>query len=165
MIKCMGWRQIQASFFIGCFTCVFFSLLCQQADWWGLIFSEISTSRLSCSFRLETKVSRYPASAQNLWIDGYRIYARLSVDIPPFVLWILAAWTTTDSKQPSTSTTMCRFLPFVFPSVNSTFFAGCCCFHTLGIDDCAAWTLASGIDPHLLYIGADTAPILTFPSK
>ena len=28
--------------------------------------------------------------------------------------WILAAWTATDSKQPSTSTTMCRFLPFVF---------------------------------------------------
>ena len=27
---------------------------------------------------------------------------------------------------------MCRFLPFVFPSVNSAVFAGCCRFHTLG---------------------------------
>ena len=87
------------------------------SHWWGLIFSEISRS--SCSFRLETKVPRYPASAQSFWIDGYRIHARSAVDIPPFVSWILAAWTTADSKQPSTSTTMCRFLPFVFPSVNS----------------------------------------------
>ena len=40
-----------------------------------------------------------------------------------------------------TSTTMCRFLPFVFPSVNPAFFAGCYCFHTLGINDRIAWTL------------------------
>lgn len=55
-----------------------------------------------------------PASAQNFWIEGYRSYACLAVEIPPFVSWILAAWTTTDSKHPSTSTTMCRFLSFVF---------------------------------------------------
>ena len=84
------------------------------SHWCGLIFSEISTSRPSCSFMSETKVPRYPASAQNFWIDGHRSYARFAVDIPPFVSWILAAWTTTDNKQPSTSTTMCRFLPFVF---------------------------------------------------
>ena len=60
------------------------------------------------------KVPRYLASVQNFWIDGYRSYACLAVDIPPFVSWILAAWTTTDNQQPSTSTTMCRFLPFVF---------------------------------------------------
>ena len=55
------------------------------SHWCGLIFSEISTSRPSCSFMSETKVPRYPASAQNFWIDGYRSYARLAVDIPPFV--------------------------------------------------------------------------------
>ena len=84
---------------------------------------------------------RYPASAQNFRIDGNRSYARFAVDIPPFVSWILAAWTTTDNKYSSTSTTMCRFLPFVFSSVNSSCLAGCYRFHTLGINDCLAWTL------------------------
>lgn len=55
------------------------------SHWCGLIFSEISTSRPSCSFMSETKVPRYPASAQNFWIDGHRSYARFAVDIPPFV--------------------------------------------------------------------------------
>ena len=36
----------------------------------GLIFSEISTSRPSCSFTSETKVPQYPVSAQNFWIDS-----------------------------------------------------------------------------------------------
>lgn len=34
--------------------------------------------------------------------------------MPLFVSWILAAWTTMDSKLPIVSTTMCRLRPFVF---------------------------------------------------
>ena len=63
---------------------------------------------------LQIRNERAPASAQIFWIDGNRSYARFAVDMPPCVSWILAAWTTTDNKQPGTSTTMYRFLPFVF---------------------------------------------------
>ena len=107
---------------------------------------------LPCSFKSETNVPRYPASAQNFQIDGNRSYAHFAVDMPPFVSWILATWTTTDNKHPSTSTTMCRFLPFVFSSVNSSCLAGYYRFHTLGINDRIAWTLlASGICSYLFY--------------
>lgn len=41
----------------------------------------------------------------------------------------------TGSRFPMVSTTICRFLPFVFPSVHSTSFAVCHCFHALGIND------------------------------
>ena len=54
---------------------------------WGLIFSEISTSRPSCSFTSETKVPRYPASAQNFWIDRYRSQTWQHELPPPSCRW------------------------------------------------------------------------------
>ena len=50
----------------------------------------------------------------NLDIEGYLSKACLATTILLFVSWTFAAWTLTDSRHPKTSTTICRFLPFVF---------------------------------------------------
>lgn len=55
-----------------------------------------------------------PASAQKRSRDGYLLHACFAGMIPAFVSWIFAACTTTASRFPNVSTTMCRFLPFVF---------------------------------------------------
>ena len=54
---------------------------------------------------------------------------------------------------------MCRFLPFVFSSVNSSCLAGCYRFYTLGINDRIVWTLlASRICSRLFYKMLLSAP-------
>ena len=85
----------------------------------GLDFLWNINIKVKLFLQIRNKQAWYPAPAQNFWIDTNRLYARFAVDIPPFLSWILAAWTTTDNKQSSTSTTMCRLLSFLFPSVNS----------------------------------------------
>ena len=47
-------------------------------------------------------------------MDGYFSKASLAARIPDFVSCILAAWTTTASRFPMVSTTMCRLRSFVF---------------------------------------------------
>ena len=96
--------------------------------------AEMSTPKPSSRKTSCSKDLRYPASAQNRWMDGYFLKASHAARIPDFVSCILAAWTTTASRFPMVSTTMCRLCPFVFPSVDSPFFAGWGSFYVLRVN-------------------------------
>ena len=72
-------------------------------------------------------------------MDGYPLHACFAGMIPAFVSWIFAAWTTTASRFPNVSTTMCRFLPLVFFAVYPAFLCRTGGLDALGINDRIAW--------------------------
>ena len=124
---------------------------CGKSPWLGAKILVVRCTLLTKTVsNLSTKVPRYPASAQKASIEGYFSQAFRATRIPDFVSWMFAAWTVTASKFPIVSTTMCRFLPFVFSSVNSALFTVYHCFDTLRINKCITWICVSScIQPNL----------------
>lgn len=105
-----------------------------------IIFSEISTLRLNCSFTSKRKVLQISSAYTELLDRRISFIRLLGNKYPTFCVMDINS-ANCDRQQASQH--ICNdvsFLPVAFPSIYSASFAGCYHFYTMGINNCVSWT-------------------------